>query len=488
VKSPARILWLALAILGFALGLRLAGINKSVWIDEVGSYALANSDDFLTSARGDIHPPLYYALLRGAMAVTHSVPLLRLISVTCGLLTIAVFLRLPSRFGALVAAALLACSPEMIANSQELRQYALLNLGLAIALLATLRLIDEPDAKAARGWLLLGSIVATSTHLLAIFFVSALGAALLFFQQRRTWRERLAAAALLLPSLGLALAFRFWFLSHATEITTNWWTGAFSPAAAANAFGTASGWEDLAWLAGALGRHSVAGQIFFELIFASAISLVGWAAWSHRERRSMVALFIAITYWVAIAAYSWLSVNVAIARVILPGMLPLFASIGLGLASRPPSRLQRGATIALIALALLMTVPWSSRFAWKPREDLRGFAGALRETYRPGDVLIFLRGTLALQVYWPECETETQAIKLELREPADLSIRKIDEQISAHGAGAAIIVVYRGDEYFKRRQEIWRELEAHLRRIGRDETSIWDQDFYHIVRFAPPLH
>src|SRR5436190_2640072 len=122
VKSPGRILWLTIALLGFALGLRVAGIGKSLWVDEVGSYVLANSDDFMASARSDIHPPLYYTLLRGTMAVTHSPPLLRLISVGCGLLTIAVFLRLPSRAGALLAAALLACSPEMIANSQELRQ------------------------------------------------------------------------------------------------------------------------------------------------------------------------------------------------------------------------------------------------------------------------------------------------------------------------------------------------------------------------------
>lgn len=483
--SSKLVVVLAVAILGFALALRIAGLDKSVWIDEVGSYVLARSADFSVAVRGDIHPPLYYAVLRGAMVVTLSIPALRLFSTFCGVITVGLFLKPPARPAGFLAATFVACSPEMIFNSQELRQYALLNLCLALAFFSTLRLLDEPDSKAARISLLVTSLLAASTHLIALFFLGALAATLLVFQKNRPVKKRIATMSLLAPALALLLFFRFFYLGRASQITTDWWTGSVSLRGAAQAYAIASGWDDLAWLAAAAGRYFSLPSWPMVGLFAIAVGFTGWAAWVHREPRSIVALFVALFYWATLTTYSWLGVNVVIARVILPGMLPLWTSLGLGLASQPQPWIRRAGMMVGIGLALAMTIPWITRFAWQPREDLRGLSAMLRRTYAAGDVVVPLRGSLALQVYWPEFEKDTRPLAIDLTAPSADSWEKLAEEIRRHPAMSRVIVFYRQDRYFERRISVWNDMETRLRESGWKEEFRWDRDTYSIVRFRP---
>lgn len=486
MNPPRRLAAISIVVLVFALVLRLAGLDKSLWMDEVGSYVLATAPDFIASARNDIHPPLYYGLLRLGIQVTSSVPALRLLSVLCGLLTVGIFLRLRPPIAAVLAATLVACSPELISNSQELRQYALLNLLLAGALMATLHLLDHPDSKKARRWLLATSVLAASTHLLSGFFLLALGAALLFFQRNQAIRKRIGSVVPLVPALVLLLLFRFIFLTQVGKTSADWWTGSLLLSEAAGQFGIASGLDALHWTAAAVGRHMAGGEIILLPLAAAGIGLVGWAAWFHKDRRSLVALFIALFYWGLLAAYSWKAVNLAIARLIVPGMLPLFASIAFGISSQPQPRLKRGAMTIATLLAVVMTFPWVWYFAWRPREDLRGLTTTLHQAYQPGDVLVFLGGSYAFRVYWPTCDEETQPLKIGLADPYPDSLEELDRKIAGRASSAAVTVVYRDDGGFRQRPGIWQEIEAHLRAEGRAENSVWDRDYYHIVHFSSP--
>jgi 4-amino-4-deoxy-L-arabinose transferase-like glycosyltransferase len=139
--------WLVLgAILLLATALRFYKIDaQSLWYDEGNSARIAERSIQLIveGAAGDIHPPLYYILLkfwRGIFGANEAG--LRSFSVVCGVLTV-VFAFLIGRrlFDArvgLVSACLLAIAPFAIYYAQEARMYALLALCAATSTLAIL--------------------------------------------------------------------------------------------------------------------------------------------------------------------------------------------------------------------------------------------------------------------------------------------------------------------------------------------------------------
>ena len=123
------------------LGLRVARLeSQPLWWDEGYSvwFATHPLGQMAALTAQDIHPPLYYALLRGWTHLMGTGPVaLRLLSVIFGALAIpAIYLagrRLLNRRAALLAALLLAINPLHIYYSQEVRMYglvALLSVGI----------------------------------------------------------------------------------------------------------------------------------------------------------------------------------------------------------------------------------------------------------------------------------------------------------------------------------------------------------------------
>src|SRR5271154_1086861 len=89
-KPSREWVWLAGLLVVAGLSLRLLSLDQSLWIDEAGSIAQASAADFLANARHDVHPPLYFAILRFGLRFTSSFALLRLFSVVCGLGIVAI--------------------------------------------------------------------------------------------------------------------------------------------------------------------------------------------------------------------------------------------------------------------------------------------------------------------------------------------------------------------------------------------------------------
>ncbi len=123
-----------------ALGLRLGRlIFQPLWWDEGWSLYFATTDvsTLLRLTAVDIHPPLYYLLLKLWIGILGSSPLaVRLFSVLIGTATVSLLYitgrRLLGEKGGLVVAFLLALSPVHIYYSQEVRMYGLVTLlGLA---------------------------------------------------------------------------------------------------------------------------------------------------------------------------------------------------------------------------------------------------------------------------------------------------------------------------------------------------------------------
>ena len=129
--------WLApvgLTLIGFCV--RVSGLGlQPLWGDEGWSYYFARMalPEMLYLTARDIHPPLYYAVLSGWLAITGGAPeAARLLSVIAGTLLVPVMHRLAAnvygRHAALTAAALTAVAPLAVYYSQEVRMYGLVTL------------------------------------------------------------------------------------------------------------------------------------------------------------------------------------------------------------------------------------------------------------------------------------------------------------------------------------------------------------------------
>lgn len=124
-----------LAIVALAAGLRFAGIgSESLWLDEATSLILAQNPpaQIVALTAEDIHPPLYYLLLRAWLVFGTGEAAMRSLSAVIGVLTVlalyALGRELSGRLTGLLAALLLAVSPLHVFYSQETRMYALVTL------------------------------------------------------------------------------------------------------------------------------------------------------------------------------------------------------------------------------------------------------------------------------------------------------------------------------------------------------------------------
>lgn len=143
----------ALGVLLLALALRLGRLPfQPLWADEGYSVYFAGLDmwSLIQATAADIHPPLYYFLLKGWMALFGAGDFgLRLLSVCLGVATVAFGYALAARLAgprvAVLASLLLAVSPFHVYYSQEVRMYALACLLAVASTLFMRRVLD--------GWL-----------------------------------------------------------------------------------------------------------------------------------------------------------------------------------------------------------------------------------------------------------------------------------------------------------------------------------------------
>ena len=197
-RKKAILLILAVVLLG--LSVRVNQLNsEQPWIDEIQSIDTATSSvDILLSktAFGDVHPPLYYLLLKSSQVLWGtSLFGLRLLSLLFGLLTIAIIAWPRSkepfeRNLRLSCAGVLCLHAGHIHFSQEIRSYSLLCLLLLLQLLCLRRLLREPSVKRA---LVAGLCMALClwTHHVSWLYLFGMYVGLLLFHQmtfaQRRW-------------------------------------------------------------------------------------------------------------------------------------------------------------------------------------------------------------------------------------------------------------------------------------------------------------
>lgn len=179
--SRTRIIWLLFGIVVVAVALRSYQLTaRSIWFDESFTYRLIGFPvpELITRTAADVHPPLYYILVKYWTVVFGSSALaLRSFSILCAALSVlgGYFFTaeaFKSKRAGITAAMFLALSPWTIAYAWEARMYTL---GMTLALFSSFVLI-RALRKRSFGWFLVYGVLAAAffyTHYYAIFTIIA---------------------------------------------------------------------------------------------------------------------------------------------------------------------------------------------------------------------------------------------------------------------------------------------------------------------------
>lgn len=224
---------LLFTILGLAV--RLYGLtDASLWYDELYSLVLASSpvQGLLAATAADVHPPLYYLLLKAWTMVFGSSELaLRLPSAIIGAATIYLLFiagrqLIDDRTG-LIAAGLLTISPLHIYWSQQARGYTLFTL---LVVVLTILLLDLLEGKHDRAipYIVIGTALVYLHHFAWLFIgTHALVAAAAWWQGRASGRTARRIIGAIGGITALWLPWSIAFLRQASDVAGSYWVPGF---------------------------------------------------------------------------------------------------------------------------------------------------------------------------------------------------------------------------------------------------------------------
>jgi mannosyltransferase len=202
------------------MGLRFYRLDGlSLWEDEIFTATRAPwpPAELIAWTAGDVHPPLYYLLIHGLLALGKSDWLLRWPSALFGVLSLALVYRLGrelfGRTAAIAGMALLALSPFALRYDQEARMHALF---MFLSLLSIFCLVKAMRAGGRTWWAAFALVTALNLYTIYFAFLVLgmealwVGLTLVFLPRRR---ERIAH---------YALRFTFYSLT-ALALYLPWW-------------------------------------------------------------------------------------------------------------------------------------------------------------------------------------------------------------------------------------------------------------------------
>lgn len=406
-RPRQRALLIALLLLAFALRLHRLGAD-SLWYDEGVSALLAAKPlpAMWAHTAGDIHPPLYYALLHLWTGLAgRSEFALAFLSLWFGMAALPLAAQIGRRLygpsAGLLAAFLVAISPFAIWYAQEVRMYTLGSFLLLLLLALSLALLRRPRPRPALfvGIALLAALALWTLYYSA-FALLALNLFLipwLFWRaQARLWPWLLAQAAALalyLPWLPIALR-------QAFDPPVPPWRDPLP-------------WRDLLLQAAREGSVALAyGQTLDPAQWqplAALILLAALASWRSRARAATALLWMASLGPLAlILAASLLFTPLYHVRYLslYAAAFPILLAAGLLHLARSARGRWLSLLIGLLLLAgstLSLRNYYGDRFAYEAADDLRGAVRLIYDRIGPGEALLIDAGYLypAFLYDWP---------------------------------------------------------------------------------------
>lgn len=381
----------------FALASRLWRLDQlSLWLDEgftVMYSRLSWPELFGLRGQYDVHPPLYYAVVKLASMGLPSEIAGRAVSGVCGALLVPVTYRLARPLlgpaGAFVAAFALTIAPVHVWYSREARMYGMALLAIGVSYLALLELAHGSN----QSWLIVygaSTLVALYTDFSALFALAPQTVVL-----ARLWMARRVVAARTVAVFVLAIAaFVPWLLAAAQRV---------SGIANQQAYFLGATWQRIATTL--LGIAGVSGG---SVDYWGDIA-TPWSRWP--VLRPLLVLSVAL---VAVAGLRWLwrtGTPLLVTAALLPGTLGaailaslvapsftyrtvIYALLGWALIVGAAASVRRGAawravaTVGTVTLLIANAGGTIAIYTGATKEDFRGLAWATARVATTGQPIL----------------------------------------------------------------------------------------------------
>jgi uncharacterized membrane protein len=357
-------------VIAVAAAISIGLSNYPFWFDEIASLFFAGqplSRLWSDWAASETNPPLFYSLLRLWLPVAgQSETVFRVLPIVLGLVSIGLayaLARIITRRaeGGLIAAALLAVSPQHVYYSLQVRGYILGYLGIGLTLVAAALVLREWK-RVRLAWLLygMGLLLALYAHTTFVFFAVLVNLGML------------AALGLRRPG-----ALPAWAATNAVVVLVYAWWATISVWQVSHSKSIA--WiprpraDSLGWLLKTTFLPNVRSVL---QLAACAVALAALAV-GLRKRPAPVAALLALSVGglVTLLVVS-LRVPVLIPRTAFWTTFPVIVALAIGLAELPGRWLRYGLVLLLVVLeakALVRWIPdrdpdhWPQAAAWAAR-------------------------------------------------------------------------------------------------------------------------
>ena len=476
-------------ILVVAAVARLYGIAKeSIWLDESTSLMLARMDipTLIEWTALDIHPPLYYILLRYWIVLGQSELVIRGLSTLAGVLNVLVLYALGralfDRQTGLLAALLLALAPLHVWYSQEARMYAWItllvtsSLLLAVLLLWTGRSGNDVGPRQKRRWTIwVGYVIVTTaalyTHYYAVFGILLENLLFLYLLLRRRI-DRGLLWHWLISQVVVFLLFLPWFPTFLLPITVG-----------------GGGWVALglgkpgfvAFVHTAVAYMVGTGRSLYPVLVRRAayvlfVGLFGLGLWPKRSREqgsavertelnTREAIGFCLAYLALPPGIAWLSSQVFkpmySTRYLLPFLIPFLLLVARGLRNVSRAGVRAGLVLALVAL---MGVGLYAQVEMMEKPDWRGVSEEMVERWQKGDLVLLVPGWHGRPLdYYAQGALELYGdVPVPVELYGDKPLKAVEGAIAGH---PRIWFVWETDHYTDREGVVYNYLRAHCREI-----------------------
>lgn len=376
--------WLSLTVIAAAARLFTLGA-ESFWYDEAFTAWLVQLPvgDMLAAIKGDVHPPLWYAVARLFASLGVSEWALRLPAALAGIASVLLVYRiaLDLRFRprvAYTAGLLAALLPASIYYGQEARMYTLLACFVLLMVWGALR----GNSLA----LFAGGAGAVYTQNLGLFYVAAIG--LILLADRHRW----PLAALALP--GIALLWLPWgavMIEQARDVADGFW---LHPLTAPGVL-----WPLASMSVGWRVPDVLTIPVYGAAIGATLFGIIAARRWLfRRDGRIVLAAAFGAPLLIALVSFAWHTIYLP--RALLPSALLLCLFWAWALHGFAPGNRRAAAAILIPALAVGMI----SHYTVGQRSDMRSWTAHVRDNWQPGDVIYHTAVHTAIlsRVYLPD--------------------------------------------------------------------------------------
>ena len=377
---------IGLIVLG-SIFILLGAFHTNLWFDEAYSVGLANQGfrEIWQITGTDVHPPLYYFMLRALMMFSGgSILALRLFSAV-PLMAVAIlgYTHIRKDFGektGILFSFLVLFLPSMATYAGEIRMYSWAMLFVTLTAIYAMRIKEKSSLK---NWLIFSifSIASAYTHYYGLMVIGIINV-LLFIDILKNKKDTLKQFLLFgFMQFFLYLPWLLYFVSQLREVSEGFWIGVSFP-------GTLIEVVNSMYIGEFYGR--AAEYIIFGLVIALYIYIASLVKKNKGEEKSRIALQSLALYAIIILAAAvislvmWTSILYYRYLLVMGGLLILFLAYFMG--KEKKTWVTVSICTLILALSIVSNIQGMKRnYSEENQEQLK----YLRENLLKDDIIVF---------------------------------------------------------------------------------------------------